>query len=202
MKGSSPKTRRYVALWRGINVGKAKRLAMADLRELLSSLGYTRVETLLNSGNAVFDGPAEDPVKVAGKLRAAVAARLHVDALVIVKSAEDIAGCIAGNSLGSVASDPSRLLVAFCPGAAELAKLEAMARGRLGRGAGAARPACRLPVVRQRHPREQGGGGPDAPPGRWRHHAQLGHAAEDRRAHAPVRRATAHHLRIRRSSRM
>lgn len=30
---------RFVALFRGINVGKAKRIAMADLRALLESLG-------------------------------------------------------------------------------------------------------------------------------------------------------------------
>ena len=47
---------RYVALFRGINVGKAKRIAMADLRALLGKLGYTDVQTLLNSGNAVFTG--------------------------------------------------------------------------------------------------------------------------------------------------
>ena len=44
----------FVALLRGVNVGKAKRVPMAELRDLLSSLGYTGVATLLNSGNAVF----------------------------------------------------------------------------------------------------------------------------------------------------
>ena len=38
---------RYVALLRGINVGRNKRIPMADLRELLTSLGYTDVKTLL-----------------------------------------------------------------------------------------------------------------------------------------------------------
>ena len=44
----------HVALLRGINVGKAKRVAMADLRGLMEELGYTEVRTLLNSGNVVF----------------------------------------------------------------------------------------------------------------------------------------------------
>ena len=44
----------YLALFRGINVGKARRIAMADLRALLEDLGFTQVKTLLNSGNAVF----------------------------------------------------------------------------------------------------------------------------------------------------
>ena len=59
---------RFVALFRGINVGKAKRIAMADLRALLESMGYTNVRTLLNSGNAVFDNPLagsiEDPSRL------------------------------------------------------------------------------------------------------------------------------------------
>jgi uncharacterized protein (DUF1697 family) len=38
---------RYVALLRGINVGTAKRVAMADLRVLVEELGYGEVRTFL-----------------------------------------------------------------------------------------------------------------------------------------------------------
>ena len=86
---------RYVALFRGINVGKAKRIAMADLRVLLGKLGYTDVATLLNSGNAVFTGAAEPAGKHADRIRQAVLKKTGVDALVIVKSAKDMAGIIA-----------------------------------------------------------------------------------------------------------
>lgn len=48
---------KFVALLRGVNVGGAKRVPMAQLRTLLSDLGYTQVATLLNSGNAVFGAP-------------------------------------------------------------------------------------------------------------------------------------------------
>ncbi len=41
----------HIALLRGINVGRAKRVAMSDLRALVSGLGYGNVRTLLNSGN-------------------------------------------------------------------------------------------------------------------------------------------------------
>ena len=44
---------RHVALLRGINVGRAKRIAMADLRALVEGLGFGEVRTLLNSGNAI-----------------------------------------------------------------------------------------------------------------------------------------------------
>ena len=44
----------FLALLRGVNVGKAKRVPMAELRRVLEDLGCTNVATLLNSGNAVF----------------------------------------------------------------------------------------------------------------------------------------------------
>jgi uncharacterized protein (DUF1697 family) len=119
---------RYVALFRGINVGKAKRIAMADLRALLAKLGFTEIQTLLNSGNAVFTGAKEAPEKLATRLRAAVAKKLGVDALVIIKSAEEVAGVISGNALEKLASDHSKLLVAMTNDAKALAALKALAR--------------------------------------------------------------------------
>jgi len=104
---------RYVALFRGINVGKAKRIAMADLRALLGKVGYTEVATLLNSGNVVFTGEAAPNLRHATRIREAVAKKLGVDALVIVKSAQEIAAVVKGNQLGAVATDASRLLIAL-----------------------------------------------------------------------------------------
>ena len=51
-------SKRYIALLRGVNVGRAKRIAMADLRKLIADLGYGEVRSVLNSGNVVFSGPA------------------------------------------------------------------------------------------------------------------------------------------------
>lgn len=118
---------KFVALFRGINVGKAKRIAMADLRKLLESMDYTGVATLLNSGNAVFEAKTGKDIQHAKRIRGAVATELGVDALVIVKSAKDIAGAIEGNALGDIASDPSRLLVAFTDAPKALAALTTMA---------------------------------------------------------------------------
>ena len=37
--------KRHIALLRGINVGKAKRVPMADLRALMEALGFAGVRT-------------------------------------------------------------------------------------------------------------------------------------------------------------
>ncbi len=122
----------FVALFRGINVGKAKRIAMADLRKLLESMDYTGVVTLLNSGNAVFEAKTGKDIQHAKRIRETVAKELGVDALVIVKSAQDIAGAIEGNALGDIATDPSRLLVAFTEAPKALAALTSMADAEWG----------------------------------------------------------------------
>lgn len=123
---------RYVALFRGINVGKAKRIAMADLRALLDKLGYADVATLLNSGNAVFTANAEPAATHAARIRAAVRRKLGVDALVVVKSGSEISGIIAGNAISKSATDDSRLLVAITNDAKGLAAVKQLASANWG----------------------------------------------------------------------
>ena len=117
---------RYVALFRGINVGKAKRIAMADLRALLEDLGYRDVSTLLNSGNAVFSAPSA--ASHAARIHAAVASELGVEARVIVKSSLDVSAVVRGNRLEAHCSDDSRLLVAMTADPKVLAAQRAVAR--------------------------------------------------------------------------
>jgi uncharacterized protein (DUF1697 family) len=123
---------RYVALFRGINVGKAKRIAMADLRVLLEQLGYTDVRTLLNSGNAVFTTGSTPGRALAKTMRDAVRESLGVDAHIVVKSAKEIAAIVKGNALAKIATDASRLLVAVTDDAKALAAVKALARQQWG----------------------------------------------------------------------
>lgn len=45
---------KYVLLLRGINVGGHNKLPMADLRDILASLGYEDIATYIQSGNVVL----------------------------------------------------------------------------------------------------------------------------------------------------
>lgn len=100
-----------VALLRGINVGRAKRLAMADLRALVEELGYVDVCTLLNSGNIIFTVPGTKRGDPAARIEKAVASRLGVSARVTVLTAPEIDDAVRDNPLTEVADNPSRLLV-------------------------------------------------------------------------------------------
>ena len=90
----------YIALLRGINVGKAKRIAMADLRALLEDLGYTDVVTLLNSGNVVFKAGKGVPKKLAADISAAIATHLGIEVPVIVVSTQELALIVGENTFG------------------------------------------------------------------------------------------------------
>lgn len=46
---------KYVLLLRGINVGGKNKVAMSDLKNMISKLGYENVITYINSGNIIFD---------------------------------------------------------------------------------------------------------------------------------------------------
>ncbi|MBK8286470.1 MAG: DUF1697 domain-containing protein [Ahniella sp.] len=116
----------FVALLRGINVGKAKRVAMAELRALLSELGYSKVSTLLNSGNAVFNADTGTPEKLAHDISNAISSRLSLDVPVIVKSLQEPTDIVAGNSLTFEEQDFSRLMVAFTQDPGTLAGLVAI----------------------------------------------------------------------------
>jgi uncharacterized protein (DUF1697 family) len=103
----------YIALLRGINVGKAKRIAMADLRQVIADLGYANVRTLLNSGNVVFESSRKITASHAADIQKAIAQRTGVTANLMIVSASALAAVVAENPLVSAIADPARCLVAF-----------------------------------------------------------------------------------------
>jgi uncharacterized protein (DUF1697 family) len=111
---------RFVALLRGVNVGGARRVPMAQLRTLLSELGYSAVSTLLNSGNALFSAPGGTPASHALQIAAALSARLKLEVPVIVRSARELAAVVTENPITPRAEHHSRLLVTFIQDTREL----------------------------------------------------------------------------------
>jgi uncharacterized protein (DUF1697 family) len=114
---------RRVALLRGINVGTAKRVSMADLRRVFEHLGYGDVRTLLNSGNVVFTIRKAASPDHATRVQQAIADRLGIQSRVVVLTRREIADAVAANPLTSVADNPSRLLVLACADANGIARL-------------------------------------------------------------------------------
>jgi len=116
--------RRQVALIRGINVGRAKRVAMADLRVLMTELGYREVRTVLNSGNVVFTSPPGRGADAAARIEKGLVRRLGISARVMVLTAAELDVVIAENPLTKIAQNPSCLMVFVLGDPADRARLK------------------------------------------------------------------------------
>ena len=116
----------HIALIRGINVGRAKRVAMADLRALLEELGHGDVQTLLNSGNVVFTARGAAAAAAASRIEEALLGKLGVPARVTVLSIAELTAAVADNPLIEVGNDPSRLLVSFLATPSDRTRLKAL----------------------------------------------------------------------------
>jgi uncharacterized protein (DUF1697 family) len=112
-----------IALIRGINVGKTKRIAMADLQRVFTDLGYGNVRTLLNSGNVVFETKGFNAAKLRAAVEQAISAKFDCTASVTVVSAPVLKRIIDENPVLKVAKDHSRHFVAFAPNRAALQAL-------------------------------------------------------------------------------
>lgn len=100
----------YVALLRGINMGGHKKMAMSDLRELAEGLGFSGVQTLLQSGNLVFGGSSATPAKLEKQLETALAKKLGLTTSVLVRSAAEWTKLVARNPFAKEAErDPSHM---------------------------------------------------------------------------------------------
>ena len=87
----------HVALLRGINVGGRNKVAMADLRTVVESLGHGDVATYIQSGNVVFTSKDTDTATIAAELGRALEETLGVRSSVVVLSRAGLARVIADN---------------------------------------------------------------------------------------------------------
>jgi uncharacterized protein (DUF1697 family) len=177
----------HVALLRGINVGGRNRVTMADLREVVTSLGHTDVATYIQSGNVVFTSKDAHTRALAAALEQAIAGALTVRPRVVVLSRNELAQVIADNPFPDE-TNPKCLHAAFRseePGPGEVTAVaaalqRAREKGSRDEAGGRAHPVPAHPG----RPRAQRAGRTTRPgrrcPGRpcISHHAQLGDRAQ------------------------
>jgi uncharacterized protein (DUF1697 family) len=82
-------TTTFIALLRGVNVGAKNRIKMADLAKLFETLGLSRVETYIQSGNVIFGSDREEGV-LREKLEKAIESAFGFSAAVILRTAGEL----------------------------------------------------------------------------------------------------------------
>jgi uncharacterized protein (DUF1697 family) len=125
----------HVAFLRAINLAGKNTVAMADLRAMVESHGHRKAQTLLNSGNVVFE--------CAGRRECAAMERAFESAAekafgfapdFFIRTADEMAAVVAGNPFPKEADrDPGHLLVVFLKDAPEPAAAKALQAAIAGR---------------------------------------------------------------------
>ena len=88
----------HVALLRGINLGGRNKVPMAELREVVTSLGHTGVTTYIQSGNVLFTTDHDvNTAKLASALEAAITGAFGIESSVVVLSRDDLAEILDSN---------------------------------------------------------------------------------------------------------
>lgn len=86
---------RYVALLRGINVGGANKISMADLKGAFEDVGMNAVGTYINSGNVLFSTDIEDRDGLVVLLQDAIQARSGTRSDVQMRDRDEMASVVA-----------------------------------------------------------------------------------------------------------
>ena len=104
----------HVALLRAINLGNHQRVAMPDLRRLLTELGFTDVQTLLQTGNLVFRSDELNAAELEQLLEAQAEDRLGLSTDFLTRTGDELDAIIAANPfLEEAERDPAHLVVMF-----------------------------------------------------------------------------------------
>ena len=105
----------HVALLRGINVGGRNKGPMAELREVVTSLGHAGVTTYIQSGNVLFTTAGDDTGELAAALEAAITGAFGLKSSVVVLSRDELAQVLDRNPYPDEAN-PKLVHVVFLNG--------------------------------------------------------------------------------------
>ena len=102
----------YIAMLRGINVGRGKMVKMERLRTLFAGLGFDKVKTYVQSGNVVFQ--SERKSELTKTIEAKIQRDFGFAVPVLIKKSKELAQIVHKNPLLRVKGiDVSKLHVTF-----------------------------------------------------------------------------------------
>jgi uncharacterized protein (DUF1697 family) len=107
---------RYVAFLRGINVGGNTLVSMEQLKRVFATLSFTSVETVLASGNVVFDGPKTDLRRLTLRIEEKLHREFGHEIAVLLRTSEELLSLLKAQPFKKIkVTAQTRLNVSFLP---------------------------------------------------------------------------------------
>jgi uncharacterized protein (DUF1697 family) len=117
----------HIALLRAVNVGGRKPIIMAELRDLLTELGFVGARSLLQTGNLVFCSNARTNTDLESLLEEMTAKCLDLHTDFFVRTEEEWKRIVANNPFPEEAKrDPAHLVVMLLKKAPRGKEVEAL----------------------------------------------------------------------------
>ncbi|MEO8265183.1 MAG: DUF1697 domain-containing protein [Ilumatobacteraceae bacterium] len=101
----------WIVLLRGVNVGGANRLGMAELRTAMTELGHTGVSTYIQSGNIVLTSSAADRAELATEICTVVRSRFGLSISAVLRTHDELRAALAANPFEG--EEGTRMLIMF-----------------------------------------------------------------------------------------
>lgn len=113
-------TARWIALFRGINVGGNNKLPMVELRDMAEKLGFCSVTTYIQSGNLVLTAPLTIPAEdIEACLADAIVSRFGFRPVILMRSSADFTSALDDNPFVDQVTEGKQLHVFFYDGTAD-----------------------------------------------------------------------------------
>lgn len=101
----------YISMLRGINVGGHKKIRMDKLKELYSSLKFSRLQTYIQSGNVIFASSSTNVSKLRNMIEQEIRNSFGFDVVVIIRTKDGFQKLIDNNPFAK--QDTSKLYITF-----------------------------------------------------------------------------------------
>lgn len=123
-----------IVLLRAINLGAHNPVPMADLRALVTRLGFRGVQSALQTGNLVFEGDGRTGAQLERLLEAEAKKRLGLETDFFVRNSREWRTTIARNPFPKEArGEPAHLVIMFLKDSADAKMVKALQAAITGR---------------------------------------------------------------------
>lgn len=88
---------KWISILRGINVGGKRVIKMIDLKSVYSKLGFTDIDTFIQSGNVTFSSNITDSLEIKNKIEKGILGKFGFEVMTIVFKEDYLKNIVENN---------------------------------------------------------------------------------------------------------
>jgi uncharacterized protein (DUF1697 family) len=107
----------YISILRGINIVGHKKIKMDALRQMYSDLGFSKVQSYIQSGNVIFQSDEANINMLEKSITGKIAETFGFEVHVLILTAEELSNALRNNPfIADPTKDPARMHLTFLSG--------------------------------------------------------------------------------------